>query len=204
MYSDLLFQKPCHFVLSCLSLNQLPESTMQEVAFVGRSNVGKSSLINALTSINQLARTSNTPGRTQALNFFCWNNSIHVVDLPGYGYAQAPRKQVESWQKLMKLYLRGRPQLARVFVLIDIRHLIKEVDKEMFSLLDEAGVSYQLVLTKSDKISSALQEKALQNITFRAQKYRACHPTVLLSSSKNNQGLDQLRSEIAAFISFSA
>ena len=161
-YAETLFREPVSFVLSVADLSQLPLSEISEVAFAGRSNVGKSSIINALFGQKKLAKTSNTPGRTQQLNYFNINNKIHIVDLPGYGYAEAPEKLVKQWQNLIFDYLRGRVNLKRVFVLIDSRHGIKQSDKEIFDLLDKAAVTYQLVLTKTDKITSKELEKQVE------------------------------------------
>ena len=147
------FTKPCNFMLSVAQLNQLPDADRSEIAFAGRSNVGKSSLINALFNQKKLAKTSATPGRTQQLNFFNFDNKLYLVDLPGYGYAQAPEKLVKQWQKVLKDYLRGRPNLRRVFLLIDSRHGIKAEDLEIMKLLNESAVVYQVILTKIDKIS---------------------------------------------------
>ena len=162
--AEVLFRQPVNFVLSVASLAQLPLTEMGEVAFAGRSNVGKSSIINALFNQKKLAKTSNTPGRTQQLNYFNLNDSIHIVDLPGYGYAEAPEKLVKQWQKLIFDYLRGRVNLKRVFLLIDSRHGLKKVDKEVMEMLDKAAVTYQIVLTKADKVSTKelqKQEEAL-------------------------------------------
>ena len=156
------FTRPCNFVISVANLVQLPESDFDEVAFAGRSNVGKSSLINALFNQTKLAKTSSTPGRTQQLNFFNFDNKLYLVDLPGYGYAKAPEKLVKQWQVVLKTYLRGRPTLRRVFLLIDSRHGLKKEDREIMKLLDESAVTYQVVLTKIDKIS----EKALSAVSL--------------------------------------
>jgi len=154
-----LFGGPSRFLLGVAKLEQLPPSKGVEIAFAGRSNVGKSSLINALTNVNGLARASNTPGRTRELNFFDVNEALTLVDMPGYGYAKAPKHEVKQWQAVLRGYLRGRPGLTRAFVLIDSRHGILKADEEMFDLLDEAAVTYQVVLTKTDKIKPAELEK---------------------------------------------
>ena len=164
--AESLFNKPCNFVLSVAKLDQLPLTEMGEVAFAGRSNVGKSSLINALFNQRKLAKTSSTPGRTQQLNYFNLADKIHLVDLPGYGFAQAPESMVKSWQKLIFAYLQGRVNLKRVFLLIDSRHGIKKVDEETMKLLDKAAVTYQIVLTKTDKISA----KALADTIKRTEE----------------------------------
>lgn len=197
----LLFRSPCEFLLGAASLEQLPEPDATEVAFAGRSNVGKSSLLNALTGRNNLARTSNTPGRTQQLNFFFLGSrkkqGLYVVDLPGYGYAKVSKKLVKDWVKLMRDYLRGRPNLRRVFVLIDGRHGIKDSDLELMSMLDETAVSYQVVLTKSDKVKVAEQKKLIEKTQAKIAKNVAAHPKVLITSGIKGYGLDELRAVIA-------
>lgn len=194
-----LFAQNCDFMLSVASLSQLPASNLPEVAFVGRSNVGKSSLINALTNRNGLAKTSNTPGRTQQLNFFNLGQKLILVDLPGYGYAKVPKETVENWVKLLKRYLAGRPQLRRVYVLVDSRHGLKELDIGMMDMLDKTAVNYQVVLTKADKISKAEQQKRLREATAELAKHAAAHPLPLLTSSEKKEGLENLRAEITAF-----
>lgn len=192
-----LFKQPCSFVLGVAKLDQLPITEMPEVAFSGRSNVGKSSIINALTSQKGLAKTSNTPGRTQQLNYFNLADKIHIVDLPGYGYAQAPEHIVKQWQNLIFSYLQGRVNLKRVFMLIDSRHGIKKVDMEIMEMLDKAAVTYQIVLTKIDKIST----KALEKVTTETKKitseHAAAHIKIIATSSEKNIGLEYLRAEIA-------
>lgn len=195
-----LFALPCLFYKSCATWTDLPEEDKPEVAFIGRSNVGKSSLINALVNKKDLARTSNTPGRTQLINFFDLGKKLYLVDLPGYGFAEAPKAVVANWQALIKLYLKGRPQLRRVYVLIDSRHGIKSVDEEFFKLLDGAAVSYQLVLTKQDKIKEAAAEKMKETTVALASSFLAAHPDVLLTSAEKKKGLETLRDEIAAFV----
>ena len=167
-----LFNKKCDFVLSVANLKQLPADNLEEIAFAGRSNVGKSSLINALFGQRKLAKTSSTPGRTQQLNYFNLDNRLYVVDLPGYGFAKAPKDIVQNWQKLINTYLVGRANLRRVFLLIDSRHGIKKIDEEIMDMLDKAAVTYQIVLTKIDKISAKELEKVLsdtQNIVANTQ-----------------------------------
>ena len=194
------FTRPCNFVISVANLVQLPESDFDEVAFAGRSNVGKSSLINALFNQTKLAKTSCTPGRTQQLNFFNFDNKLYLVDLPGYGYAKAPEKLVKQWQIVLKTYLRGRPTLRRVFLLIDSRHGLKKEDREIMKLLDESAVTYQVVLTKIDKIS----EKALSTVSLsiieELKKHAAAMPEPLATSSEKNIGLDILKAEICSFM----
>ncbi|MBL4603117.1 MAG: YihA family ribosome biogenesis GTP-binding protein [Emcibacteraceae bacterium] len=198
----LLFRANCEFLLGAAALEQLPEPNATEVAFAGRSNVGKSSLLNALTGRNSLARTSNTPGRTQQLNFFFLGernkkDGLYVVDLPGYGYAKVSKKLVKDWVKLMREYLRGRPNLRRVFVSVDGRHGLKDSDKELMSMLDETAVSYQIVLTKSDKAKMAEMEKTVAKTEKVIAKNVAAHPKVLVTSSVRGYGLDELRGIIA-------
>ncbi len=200
----LLFREKCEFLLGAASLSQLPEPDALEIAFAGRSNVGKSSLLNALTGRNSLARTSNTPGRTQQLNFFFLGErkekGLYVVDLPGYGYAKVSKKLVKEWVKLMRDYLRGRPNLRRVFVLVDGRHGLKDSDRELMSMLDETAVSYQIVLTKSDKVKMAEQEKLIAKTEKAISKNVAAHPKVLITSSMKGYGLDELRGVIAEML----
>ncbi|MCC3861412.1 ribosome biogenesis GTP-binding protein YihA/YsxC [Pseudemcibacter aquimaris] len=197
----LLFRENCEFLLGAASLTQLPEPNATEVAFAGRSNVGKSSILNALTGRSNLARTSNTPGRTQQLNFFFLGNrsklGLYVVDLPGYGYAKVSKKLVKDWVKLMRSYLRGRPNLRRVFVLVDSRHGLKDSDKELMSMLDETAVSYQVVLTKCDKVKPSEQEKLIKKTEKAIAKNVAAHPEVLITSSVKGYGLEELRGVIA-------
>lgn len=193
-----LFSQPCVFVLSVAKLEQLPLSELPEVAFAGRSNVGKSSIINAVTSKKGLAKTSSTPGRTQQLNYFNLAEKIHIVDLPGYGFAQAPENLVKQWQKLIFAYLQGRVNLKRVFLLIDSRHGIKKVDSEIMDMLDKAAVTYQIVLTKADKISEKALQKVLKETKKIVDKHAAAYTTVLITSSEKKRGLDELRYEIAS------
>ncbi|OQX94214.1 MAG: hypothetical protein B6I23_01965 [Rickettsiaceae bacterium 4572_127] len=167
-----------------------------EIAFVGRSNVGKSSLINALTKTHKLARTSSTPGRTQSLNFFNWEEKIMLVDLPGYGYAKAPKKLVASWQGVMKDYLRGRTVLKQVFLLIDSRHGIKKVDSEMMKMLDECAITYQIILTKIDKISKTSLEKEEKKISKILDDHPALFPTFISTSSEKGTNLKLLKNEL--------
>lgn len=196
--ADKLFAGSCEFILGVAKLEQLPLSELPEVAFAGRSNVGKSSLINAVTGRKGLAKTSNTPGRTQQLNYFKLADKLHIVDLPGYGYAQAPESTVRQWQKVIFAYLQGRVNLKRVFLLIDSRHGIKKADTEVMEMLDKAAVTYQLVLTKTDKISSAALTKLKTEIEAETAKHPAAYVRVLATSSEKKQGIDLLRAEIAS------
>ena len=195
-----LFARDCRFMLSVASLRQLPEGTLPEVAFAGRSNVGKSSLLNALTGRRDLARTSNTPGRTQQINFFDLDGQIRLVDLPGYGYARAPKEHVRAWTRLVNDFLRGRPNLARVFLLIDSRHGIKTVDEEIMSMLDTAAVVYQIVLTKADKISRSGQASMLERTQGAVDKRPAAFARVSLVSAHKGDGMANLRAEIGALL----
>lgn len=204
-----LFGRPWIFIRGVPAMKFLPPEGPPEVAFAGRSNVGKSSLINALVGHKGLARTSNTPGRTQELNYFVPDGysgeagdlpPMALVDMPGYGYAQAPKEQVDAWTRLVFDYLRGRATLKRVYMLIDSRHGIKKNDEEVFALLDRAAVSYQIVLTKTDKIKEAgvprLHEETLQKIAKRP----AAYPEVIATSSEKGRGLDELRAAIVTAI----
>jgi GTP-binding protein len=195
-----LFNKRCDFVLSVANLKQLPADDKEEIAFAGRSNVGKSSLINALFGQRKLAKTSSTPGRTQQLNYFNLDDKIYVVDLPGYGFAKAPKDIVKSWQQLINTYLVGRANLRRVFLLIDSRHGIKKIDSEIMDMLDKAAVTYQIVLTKIDKISAKELEKVLSDTAKIVSEHTAAHTLVLKTSSEKNLYLDELKAEVADFI----
>lgn len=168
-----------------------------EVAFAGRSNVGKSSLINALFGQKKLAKTSSTPGRTQQLNYFNLDDKLYLVDLPGYGFAKAPKDIVKNWQKLINSYLVGRATLRRVFLLIDSRHGIKKIDEEIMEMLDKAAVTYQIVLTKIDKISTKELEKVLTATDRIVREHTAAHVTILKTSSEKNLYLDELKAETA-------
>ncbi|WP_281010179.1 ribosome biogenesis GTP-binding protein YihA/YsxC [Oharaeibacter diazotrophicus] len=199
----LLFARPWTFVRGMSRVDDLPPvAGTVEVAFAGRSNVGKSSLINALTGQGGLARTSNTPGRTQELNLFKpeRDSGVFLVDMPGYGYAEAPKEKVDVWNRLIRDYLRGRPNLRRVFVLIDGRHGLKKNDEEVLDLLDKAAVSYQVVLTKADKLKPGGIAKLAAETLERIRKRPAAHPEVLTTSSEKGAGIDELRAAIAALI----
>ena len=193
-----LFAGPVAFERGVVKMDGLPEADLPEVAFAGRSNVGKSSLVNAVTGRKALARASGEPGRTRELNFFRVGDHLRFVDMPGYGYAKAPKTEIERWSKLVRDYLRGRPGLARVFLLVDARHGVKTNDAAVMDMLDESAVVYQVVLTKADKLSNG----ALANVTAATgqllSKRPAAHPLVLPVSAHDGVGVAELRAEIAA------
>jgi GTP-binding protein len=195
-----LFRGPCDFVKGVVDVAGLPEPRTLEVAFAGRSNVGKSSLINALIGRKALARTSNTPGRTREINFFALGDDVFLVDLPGYGYARAPKRQVAGWQQLIRDYLKGRQALRRVFLLVDARHGLKASDDATLDLMDQAAVSYQAVLTKADKLKAAALDEVLAATARALAKHPAAHPEVLATSAVKGRGLDELRATIAALL----
>ena len=195
---DALFRRQWLFSKGVVALEHLPPMKVPEIAFAGRSNVGKSSLINALTNNGKLARTSNTPGRTQELNYFTdAEGTFYIVDMPGYGYAEAPKAKVKAWTRLIKDYLRGRTSLRRVFVLIDARHGIKTADEEILDLLDETAVSYQAVLTKTDKPTPTDLAAVRQAVAAKLAKRPAAFPVLLETSSSTGDGLPELRATIA-------
>lgn len=196
----MLFASGTDFVKGVVAMSGLPPADRLEVCFAGRSNVGKSSLINAVTGRKALARASNTPGRTQEINFFTAGDSHYLVDLPGYGYANAPVKVVEKWQHLLKQYLSGRQSLRRAFVLIDMRHGVKPVDEEILSLLDSAAVPFQCVMTKTDKIKDIDREKTLAQVRQALSKHPAAFPEIVLTSSEKGTGIATLRAIIATLI----
>ena len=189
-----------NFYCSYGAFKDLPNEKTLELAFIGRSNSGKSSLINALTGRKGLARASNTPGRTQEINFFSIPETHYLVDLPGYGYANAPIKVVEKWQNLLKQYLAGRQSLRRAFVLVDARHGVKKVDTEIMSMLDSSAVTFQVVLTKLDKVKEKDQENILEQVRTSLQKHPAAFPDIILTSSEKGWGIQTLRSVIAMLV----
>ncbi len=195
-----LFAGNCDFVTSVADLQQLPPAERVEVAFAGRSNVGKSSLLNALTNRKTLARTSNTPGRTQMLNYFALGDAVYLVDMPGYGYARAPKEKVRDWTRLSRNYLAGRVSLARVFLLIDSRHGLKDSDSEVMDLLDETAVIYQCILTKTDKPKGGDMDAVREKLTGQISKRPAAHPAIISTSSAKMTGINHLRAEIAILI----
>ena len=193
----LLFAGPVDFVKGVTSMANLPPPDRLEVCFAGRSNVGKSSLINALTNRKNLARASNTPGRTQEINYFALGEEKYLVDLPGYGYAEAPKAIVEKWQRLLKQFLQGRQTLRRAFVLIDTRHGAKEVDEEIMKLLNKSAVTFQVVMTKSDKVNAATRAANLAQVQETLKKHPAAYPEIVMTSSEEGLGIETLRAIIA-------
>ena len=192
-----LFSGNVDFLKGVVDMNGLPPADRLEVCFAGRSNVGKSSLINAITGRKSIARASNTPGRTQEINYFKTGEHHYLVDVPGYGFANAPIDVVKKWQQLLKSYLSGRSSLRRAFVLVDIRHGIKKVDEEIMDLLDTSAVTFQCILTKSDKVNAEQQNKVLNQVRNKLQKHPAAFPELLVTSAENKAGLETLRSIIA-------
>lgn len=197
---DRLFSGPVRFLLSAPGLEHLPEPTVPEIAFAGRSNVGKSSLLNALTGRKALARTSVTPGRTQELNVFEVAEPMlfRLVDMPGYGFAKAPEKVVAAWRRTVEAYLRGRQPLRRAIVLIDGRHGIKPVDREIMDLLDRAAVGYRVALTKADKVKPSELERTASGVAEELRRRPAAHPDLLTTSSDTGQGIAELRAAVVA------
>jgi GTP-binding protein len=200
-----LFAQNCEFVWAADKIGNLPPMGPVEIAFAGRSNVGKSSLLNALTTRKTLARTSHTPGRTQQLNFFSLGRDpnaplLRLVDMPGYGYAAVSKEKISNWTRLMQDFLRGRASLARVFVLIDGRHGVKDVDRDMLKRLDQAALSYQVVLTKRDEVKQAQVEKTVADAKAVLREHPAAHPDVIFVSSHKGEGLAELRAGVARLL----
>ena len=194
-----LFAREAHFIAGASEAAALPPERLPEVAFAGRSNVGKSSLINALTGRRMLARTSNTPGRTRQINFFDLGGRLVLVDLPGYGYAEASKTAIKAWTSLLRRYLQARAALRRVCLLIDSRHGLKEADRPLMQALDDAGVSYQIVLTKADKMRDEEQTRVLDQITGELGGHPAAHPEIHLTSAVDRRGIAELHATLADF-----
>lgn len=197
----LMFAGECSFIKGAVHLDGVPATAGVEIAFAGRSNVGKSSLVNALTGRKTLAKVSNTPGRTQELNFFQIGPKLTLVDMPGYGFAAAPEDKVNAWTRLIKRYLRSRPQLGRVYVLIDSRHGIKNTDEPILDLLDASAVSYQVVLTKVDQLKAAELAARKDEVRTALSRRPAAFPEILATSSREGEGLEELKSAIARLVS---
>ena len=197
---ETLFKRPCTFVKGVVAIDGLPNDGKPEIAFAGRSNVGKSSLINALTGRTSLARVSVTPGRTRELNFFTLGKDevFYLVDMPGYGYAKASKAQVKGWTRLIRDYLWGRRELKRVFLLIDARHGLKDNDRDTMTLMDEAAISYQAVLTKADKPKAAELAKIIETVATELAKRPAAYPEVIVTSARTGSGIPELRAAIAS------
>ncbi|MBV9521747.1 MAG: YihA family ribosome biogenesis GTP-binding protein [Alphaproteobacteria bacterium] len=194
----LLFARECTFLAGAASLDALPPDALPEIAFAGRSNVGKSSLLNALAGRTALARTSHTPGRTRQLNFFDLGNRLTLVDMPGYGYAAAPKHEIARWTELIRVYLGGRASLRRVCLLIDARHGLKPVDRPLMDMLDAAAVSFQIVLTKADKVKPEALEAGLAAVAAELGKHVAAHPIIHVTSARGGTGIAALRAALAA------
>ncbi len=193
-----LFAQQCDFVLGATTMDQVPKTALPEIAFAGRSNVGKSSLINALTGRKTLARTSNTPGRTRQVNFFDLGAQLMLADLPGYGYAKAPKAEIRQWTGLIDDYLKGRAGLRRACLLIDARHGLKATDREVMKALDTAAVVYQVVLTKCDKLKEAALKTRIEEVLGELAKHPAAHPDVIATSARKGDGIAEMRATLAA------
>ena len=192
-----LFAQPCTFMLGAVDGESLPPASLPEVAFAGRSNVGKSSLLNALTGRRALARVSHTPGRTREINFFDLGGRLVLVDLPGYGYARASKTAIAGWTRFTREYLRGRPTLRRLCLLVDSRHGLKQGDRELMDLLDEAAVAYQVVLTKSDKPDAAALRRCVAATAALIKRHAAAHPDIIATSARDGTGIPELRAVLA-------
>lgn len=191
-----IFAGPCDFIWGSANLEQLPTPDRSEIAFAGRSNVGKSSLVNALTGRKTLAKISQTPGRTQQLNYFDLAGHLYLVDMPGYGYAKVSKKQRQEWDKLIFSYLRGRPTLRTVLVLVDSRHGFKDVDLHLMELLDKAAVNYRVILTKADKANKTEREGLIESLQVVLKKHPAAYPVIMMTSAEKGEGLAELRAAI--------
>lgn len=194
-----LFARECRFVAGAADAAALPRESLPEIAFLGRSNVGKSSLVNALTGRRMLARTSNTPGRTRQLNFFALDGRLMLVDLPGYGYAEASKSAIAAWTRVVQEYLRGRSSLRRVYLLVDARHGIKEPDRPVMALCDHAGLSFQVVLTKIDKLGPTARAAIAETVAAELAAHPAAHPEIHLTSAEKQLGIAALRATLAGF-----
>ncbi|MEH6360756.1 MAG: ribosome biogenesis GTP-binding protein YihA/YsxC [Amylibacter sp.] len=199
-YGRWLFTQQTDFMLGVVGLEHLPDTQAVEICFAGRSNVGKSSLINALCGRKDLARTSNTPGRTQQLNFFSVIDELVFCDQPGYGYAKAPLKEVKKWQGMVFAYLRARPQLRRAYVLIDGRHGIKDADRPVMDMMDKAAMSYQCIMTKADKVKKSELDKHISELQKELAKHPAAHPDILVTSSEKGIGIETVRAAVGRLV----
>ncbi len=199
-----LFAGECNFVAGAAKEEQIPALPLPEVAFIGRSNVGKSSLINALTGRKTLARVSGTPGCTRQINFFSLREKLMLVDLPGYGYAKVSRSEVTGWSRMFINYLRGRKNLSRVFMLIDSRRGLLEKDEKLMDILDEAAISYQVVLTKIDKVPQGAIKQLVEQVKASGKRHTALFPDVMVTSSENKEGIEDLRVELTQFVTLDA
>ena len=197
-FGRLLFARECRFVMGAARLEDIPDAVLPEIAFAGRSNVGKSSLVNALTGRRALARTSRTPGRTQQINFFDLDGVVALVDLPGYGYARASKGRIRDWNQLMHDYIGGRPNLRRLCLLVDSRHGLKPPDRDLIALLDQAGVSYQAVLTKADKPGSPSVTEIRADLARELAHHPAAHPGIVTTSARTGAGIETLRAALGA------
>ena len=195
-----IFSAKCEFIIGATKIEDIPPTHLSEVAFIGRSNVGKSSLINKLVNQKSLARVSQNPGCTKQINFFNLGNFIYLVDLPGYGYAKISKTERKNWNDIIYSYLVGRPYLKRIFLLIDSRHDIKEMDIKTMDFLDDCAVTYQIIYTKIDKIEDNKIQEQVAKMQTIASKHAACHPEILLTSTKSNTGINLLKAVIAEFI----